>query len=154
MALLWETLVRFELAAKSSRAQLRPPAPRARGRRRVAGAGSRIAPMPREAAQRLMPALPLDEAGKYVAGAYVVFLALLLIYVAIMSIRLGRIDRELAELAELAEQRRDTSCRVDVRASRGRPSGRRAEESAACLNCSRSASPTRPRRWSCASEWR
>ena len=51
------------------------------------------------------PALPLDEAGKYVAGAYVVFLALLLIYVAIMSARLSRIDRELAELADLAEQR-------------------------------------------------
>ena len=43
-----------------------------------------------------MPALPLDEAGKYVAGAYVVFLALLLIYVAIMAARLQRIDRELA----------------------------------------------------------
>jgi hypothetical protein len=52
-----------------------------------------------------MPALPLDEAGKYVAGAYVVFLALLLIYVAIMSARLSRIDRELAELADLAERR-------------------------------------------------
>ncbi len=52
-----------------------------------------------------MPALPLDEAGKYVAGAYVVFLALLLIYVAIMSIRLSRIDRELSELADLAEER-------------------------------------------------
>ncbi len=34
-----------------------------------------------------MPALPLDEAGKYVAGAYVVFVALLLIYVAIMAVR-------------------------------------------------------------------
>jgi hypothetical protein len=53
-----------------------------------------------------MPALPLDEAGKYVAGAYVVFLALLLVYVAIMAARLQRIDRELAELAELAEQQR------------------------------------------------
>jgi hypothetical protein len=52
-----------------------------------------------------MPALPLDEAGKYVAGAYVVFVALLLIYVAIMAVRLSRIDRELAELAELAERR-------------------------------------------------
>jgi len=56
-----------------------------------------------------MPALPLDEAGKYVAGAYVVFVALLLIYLAIMAARLSRIDRELAELAELAEQKRDTS---------------------------------------------
>jgi hypothetical protein len=52
-----------------------------------------------------MPALPLDEAGKYVAGAYLVFLALLLIYVAIMAIRLARVDRELGELAELAENR-------------------------------------------------
>jgi len=51
-----------------------------------------------------MPALPLDEAGKYVAGAYVVFLALLLIYVAIMAAKLARIDRELGELAELAEE--------------------------------------------------
>ena len=50
-----------------------------------------------------MPALPLDEAGKYVAGAYLVFLALLLVYVAIMAARLARLDRELAELAELAE---------------------------------------------------
>lgn len=53
-----------------------------------------------------MPALPLDEAGKYVAGAYIVFLALLLIYVAIMAARLARIDRDLAELAELAERNR------------------------------------------------
>ncbi len=53
------------------------------------------------------PALPLDEAGKYVAGAYVVFLALLLIYLAIMSIRLSRIDEELGELAEMAEKRSD-----------------------------------------------
>jgi flagellar biosynthesis/type III secretory pathway M-ring protein FliF/YscJ len=52
-----------------------------------------------------MPALPLHEAGKYVAGAYLVFLALLLIYVAIMAIRLSRLDEELANLAELAERR-------------------------------------------------
>ena len=38
-----------------------------------------------------MPALPLHEAGKYVAGAYLVFLVLLLVYVAIMSSRLARI---------------------------------------------------------------
>lgn len=52
-----------------------------------------------------MPALPLDEAGKYVAAAYLVFLVLLLVYVAIMSSKLARIDRELAELADLAEDR-------------------------------------------------
>ncbi len=46
------------------------------------------------------PALPLDEAGKYVAGAYIVFLALVLIYVAIMAAKLSRIERQLGELAE------------------------------------------------------
>jgi hypothetical protein len=45
-----------------------------------------------------MPALPLDEAGKYVAAAYLVFLAILLIYVAIMSGRLSRLERDLTEL--------------------------------------------------------
>jgi flagellar biosynthesis/type III secretory pathway M-ring protein FliF/YscJ len=50
-----------------------------------------------------MPALPLHEAGKYVAGAYVVFVALILIYVAIMATRLGRMERDLAELHELAD---------------------------------------------------
>jgi hypothetical protein len=53
------------------------------------------------------PALPLDEAGKYVAGAYVVFIALILIYVAIMAARLGRIERELGELEELAGKSRE-----------------------------------------------
>ena len=47
-----------------------------------------------------MPALPLHEAGKYVAGAYVVFFALILIYVAIMATRLSRIERELGDLLE------------------------------------------------------
>lgn len=52
-----------------------------------------------------MPALPLDTAGPYVAGAYLVFLALVLIYVGIMATRLARIDRELGELTELLERR-------------------------------------------------
>jgi hypothetical protein len=47
-----------------------------------------------------MPALPLDEAGKYVAGAYVVFLGLILVYVSIMAAKLQRIERELRELVE------------------------------------------------------
>lgn len=51
------------------------------------------------------PALPLDEAGKYVAGAYVVFLVLIVVYVAIMAAKLQRIERELRELASFAEAR-------------------------------------------------
>jgi hypothetical protein len=45
-----------------------------------------------------LPALPLHEAGKYVAGAYLVLFALVLIYVAIMAIRLSHIERQLGEL--------------------------------------------------------
>jgi predicted S18 family serine protease len=52
-----------------------------------------------------MPALPLDEAGKYVAAAYLVFLALILIYVAIMAGRLSRIEKDLQEVTELLERR-------------------------------------------------
>jgi hypothetical protein len=51
------------------------------------------------------PALPLDEAGKYVAGAYVVFLVLIVIYVAIMASKLQRMEKELRELASFAEHR-------------------------------------------------
>ena len=57
------------------------------------------------AAARRAPALPLDEAGKYVAGAYVVFLVLIVVYVAIMAAKLQRIERELRELAGFAEHR-------------------------------------------------
>jgi hypothetical protein len=45
-----------------------------------------------------VPALPLDEAGKYVAGAYVVFVALILVYVAIIAAKITRIDRQISEL--------------------------------------------------------
>ena len=52
-----------------------------------------------------MPALPLDEAGKYVAGAYVVFLTLIVVYVAIIAVKIARIEREVAELvAELGDE--------------------------------------------------
>jgi hypothetical protein len=52
-----------------------------------------------------MPALPLDEAGKYVAAAYLVFLALVLVYVAIMAGRLSRIERDLGEVVDALERR-------------------------------------------------
>ena len=50
--------------------------------------------------------LSLEEAVKYVGGAYAVFLALLVIYVAIIGVRMERMRRELSELADLAARRR------------------------------------------------
>jgi hypothetical protein len=47
-----------------------------------------------------LPALPLHEAGKYVAGAYVVLFALVLVYVAIMAVRQSRLERDLGELLQ------------------------------------------------------
>jgi hypothetical protein len=46
-----------------------------------------------------MPALPLGEAGIYVAAAFAVFLGLVVAYVAIMAAKIARIERELGELA-------------------------------------------------------
>jgi hypothetical protein len=56
------------------------------------------------------PALPLHTAGKYVAAAYIVFLVLVLVYVAIMATRLSRTERDLVEL------QRDLQAREDARA--------------------------------------
>ncbi|HEY2477414.1 MAG TPA: hypothetical protein VGI17_01660 [Solirubrobacterales bacterium] len=53
------------------------------------------------------PAIPNDVGGKYVAGAYIVFLLLLLIYVAIMGMKLARIERGLREVADVAEARNE-----------------------------------------------
>jgi hypothetical protein len=61
------------------------------------------------------PALPLDEAGKYVAGAYIVFMVLLVVYVAIMAAKLGRIEKELRDVAAIAEDRKAEQ-REEVRA--------------------------------------
>ena len=54
-----------------------------------------------------MPALPLHTAGPYVAAAYIVFLALILLYVAIMAGKLSRVEREVDELTELAQRLHD-----------------------------------------------
>jgi hypothetical protein len=56
----------------------------------------------------LAVAVALHTAVKYVAGAYVVFLAIVLIYVAIMARRLRRTERDLVDLRrELEEQGAD-----------------------------------------------
>jgi hypothetical protein len=44
-----------------------------------------------------------DNAG-YVAAAYLVFLAILLIYVGIMAYKLTRIQRDVVEVDELADR--------------------------------------------------
>jgi hypothetical protein len=51
------------------------------------------------------PALPLDEAGKYVAGAYGVFATLLVVYIAIIGAKIARIEREVKSLADMVEER-------------------------------------------------
>jgi CcmD family protein len=42
---------------------------------------------------------------RYLAAAYVVVLAALLVYVAIISLKLARLEREVGELVELARER-------------------------------------------------
>ena len=48
---------------------------------------------------------PVSGAGAYVAAAYVVFLTLVVVYVAIIGAKVARIERELDSLSELVEER-------------------------------------------------
>ena len=47
----------------------------------------------------------MSDGENYVAAAYLVFLALLLIYVVIMAVRQTRLERDLAEIDELVRER-------------------------------------------------
>jgi hypothetical protein len=60
-----------------------------------------------------LPALPLHEAGKYVAGAYVVLFALVLVYVAIMAVRQSRLERDLGELLQREQEVQDDGAQTD-----------------------------------------
>jgi hypothetical protein len=51
------------------------------------------------------PALAPGKAAPYVIAAYIVFLAIVLIYVAIMAKRLRSNERDLAQLKREVEQR-------------------------------------------------
>jgi hypothetical protein len=51
------------------------------------------------------PALPLHAAGKYVAGAYIVFILMLVVYLGIMARRLHGNQAEIQELKLLLEER-------------------------------------------------
>jgi uncharacterized membrane protein len=57
------------------------------------------------------PALPLHSAGKYVAGAYIAFVVLILIYVAIMARRLSTAERQLDDLRREAQARQQAQAR-------------------------------------------
>jgi hypothetical protein len=52
------------------------------------------------------PALPLHTAGPYVAAAYIVFVLVILIYVAIMAVRLTRNQKDIERLSEEVQAHR------------------------------------------------
>ena len=47
---------------------------------------------------------PVSGAGAYVAAAYIVFVTLVVVYVAIIGTKVARIERELESLARLVEE--------------------------------------------------
>ena len=59
----------------------------------------------------IAPELPLGKAGKFVAAAYIVVFAVILIYLAIMAIRAQRLERELAELRRDVQAAREQQAR-------------------------------------------
>lgn len=54
----------------------------------------------------MAPELPLGKSGKFVAAAYIVVVALILVYVAIMAVRAQRLESELDELRRDVEAAR------------------------------------------------
>jgi hypothetical protein len=48
----------------------------------------------------------MSSSEKFVAAAYLVFLAAVLLYVVIYAFKIARLEREVAELAELARRQR------------------------------------------------
>jgi hypothetical protein len=63
----------------------------------------------------LATTLPKNSNDGYVAAAYIVFFALVLIYVAIMAIRLGRVERDVRKLREEAAEQGETPRQVRER---------------------------------------
>ncbi len=54
------------------------------------------------------PALPLHKAGPYVAAAYIVFVVLILVYVAILALRASRTEKDVAAMRREVESREPT----------------------------------------------
>lgn len=55
--------------------------------------------------------MPLRDAVEYVAAAYIVVFAIVLIYLTIMSRRLKGVERDLEELTKLADERQQAAAR-------------------------------------------
>jgi hypothetical protein len=69
------------------------------------------------------PALPLHKAGPYVAAAYIVFVVLLLVYLAIMGVRTSRTERQLAALRAQLRERAQNDGGAAGDGARGRRDG-------------------------------
>jgi hypothetical protein len=54
------------------------------------------------------PALPLHKAGPYVAAAYIVFVVLILVYVAILALRASRTEKDVVAMRHQLESREPT----------------------------------------------
>jgi hypothetical protein len=80
----------------------------------------------------IAPARPLGRAGKFVAAAYIVFVALILVYVTIMAVRAQRLERQLDEL------------RRDVEAARAGSHGDRETEALLAAELTRSPAVASP----------
>lgn len=79
------------------------------GDRRRAGTGATCLGVPGLPGLAVRPALSLHAALTYVAGAYLVFVAVILIYVTIMARKQRRLQRQVAELAALARRQLNAS---------------------------------------------
>ena len=69
----------------------------------------------------LASTLPQNTGSGYVAAAYIVFFAIVLIYVAIMALRLTSVERSLRELRARAEQPGDRPPHPGTPEHPGRP---------------------------------
>ena len=49
--------------------------------------------------------VPWDDNGEYVFGAYAVFTVLVVVYIAIIAMKIARMERQLSELNDAAEKR-------------------------------------------------
>jgi hypothetical protein len=55
----------------------------------------------------------VTSAERYVTAAYLVVLAVVLVYVVIYAFKLSRLEREIGELAELARRKKDSAAEAE-----------------------------------------